>query len=164
MTPRVRRNPRTAYRLLGLLLLALLPGCGGEEVVRLQDYLEELEFERPLEAMKELKVNSYVFPCAARRRDSVGADLPPLWVQLNFELFVIVAEENETAVSASIERHQGLLDDMVLSICRRSSLDQLQDNNWRMIKTRLLDEIRPLLGKDRVQQLVVSYSAPWEPI
>jgi len=159
---------RFRYRFVGILTLLsaalLLTGCGGEEVAKLEDYLEELEFDRPLESVKEIKVNSYRFPCAARHRDAAGAEVPPMWVQMKFDLYVIAAEEDESAVLASIERHRGMIDDTVLSVCRRSSIDQLQDNRWATIKSRLLEAIRPLLGEDRVRQITFTYSAPWEPI
>jgi hypothetical protein len=151
-----------AIALLGAALL--LPGCGGEEVVKLEDYLEELEFDRPLEAVKEIKVNTYRLPCAAQHHDAAGAELPPMWVQMKFDLYVIAAEEDEAAVLDRIERHRGMIDDTVLAICRKSSVDQLMDNRWATIKTRLLESLRPLLGEDRIRQVTLNYSAPWEPI
>ncbi len=147
-----------------LLLVGLLSGCGGEELARLEDYLEELEFDRPLESVKEIKVNSYRIPCAARHQDEAGADVPSVWVQLNFDLYVIAAEDDEKAVLKSIERHRGMLDDTIQSVCRRSSVDMLNDNGWTVIETRLLDAIRPLLGQERIRQITFSDSARWEPI
>ena len=165
---RTPRTPCLCNRLVGLFTLLaaalLLPGCGGEKVVQLDDYLEELEFDRPLESVKEIKVNSYRIPCAARHHDAAGRDLAPMWVQMKFDLYVIAAEEDEKAVLAGIERHRGMLDDTIIAICRRSSIDQLQDNRWSTIKSRLLDGIRPLLGDKRVRQISLVYSAPWEPI
>lgn len=151
--------------LLTLLSTALLlSGCGGETVARLDDYLEELEFDRPLESVREIKVNTYRIPCAASHHDAAGREVPPMWVQMKFELYVIAAEEDEKAVLAGIERHRGMLDDTIIAICRQSTMDQLQDNRWSAIKSRLLDGIRPLLGEERVRQITLIYSAPWEPI
>ena len=167
MTPQ-KKHYRLRNRIASLLTLLsaalLLPGCGGEEVAQLSDYLEELEFDRPLESVKEIKVNSYRIPCAARHHDAAGRDLPPKWVQMKFDLYVISAEEDESAVLAGIERHRGMLDDTIIAICRRSTIDQLQDNRWGTIKSRLLDGIRPLLGEKRIRQIAIVYAAPWEPI
>ncbi len=163
--PKKYRFRNRIVGLLTLLLAALLlPGCGGEEVVQLDDYLEELEFDRPLESVKEIKVNTYRIPCAAGHHDAAGRDIAPMWVQMKFDLYVIAAEEDEKAVLAGIERHRGMLDDTIITICRRSTIDQLQDNRWATIKTRLLDGIRPLLGEKRIRQIALVYSAPWEPI
>ncbi len=163
-----KQHHRLRNQIVGLLTLLsaalLLPGCGGEEVVQLDDYLEELEFDRPLESVKEIKVNTYRIPCAARHHDAAGREVPPMWVQMKFELYVIAAEEDEKAVLAGIERHRGMLDDTIITICRRSTMDQLQDNRWATIKSRLLEGIRPLLGEERVRQITIVYSAPWEPI
>ena len=164
-TPQNHRYRNRFVGLLTLLLAALLlPGCGGEDVAHLDDYLEELEFDRPLESVKEIKVNTYRIPCAARHHDAAGRDVPPIWVQMKFDLYVIAAEEDEKSVLAGIERHRGMLDDTIIAICRRSTIDQLQDNRWATIKSRLLDGIRPLLGEKRIRQLALVYSAPWEPI
>jgi hypothetical protein len=161
-------NSRLRFQCVGLLTLLavalMLTGCGGEEVAKLEDYLEELEFDRPLESVKEIEVNSYRIPCAARHHDAAGRDIPPLWVQLKFKLLVVVAEEHEKSVEASIERHRGMLDNTVLSICRRTSIDQLQEPSWTTLKSRLLDGIRPVLGEERVRQIAIVSSAPWKPI
>lgn len=158
---------RIYNRVVGLATLlsaALLAGCGGEDVAKLEDYLEELEFDRPLESVKEIKVNSYRIPCAAQSRDAAGADVPPVWVQMKFDLYVIAAEEHEKAVLKSIERHRGMLDDTVVAICRETSIDQLQDTSWATIETRLLEAIRLLLGEERIRQITFSSSAEWKPI
>ena len=59
-------NSRLRFQCVGLLTLLavalMLTGCGGEEVAKLEDYLEELEFDRPLESVKEIEVNSYRIP------------------------------------------------------------------------------------------------------
>jgi len=159
---------RLRYRTVGLLTLIsaalLLPGCAGEKVAKLEDYLEELEFDRPLESVKEIKVESYRIPCAARHHDAAGREVLPMWVQIKFDLYVVVAEEHEKAVKASIERHRGMLDDTVISICRGSTIDQLQDSRWSTLKSHLLEGIRPLLGEERVRQITFGSSIQWKPI
>jgi len=155
---------RHALGLLALLAgLLILPGCGSEEVAKLEDYLDELEFDTPLEAVKEIKVGNYRLPAAVRHRDASGRDVAPMWVQLKFHLFVIVAEEDESAVLTGIERHRGMIDDAVLSVCRQASLDELQDNRWATIKSNLLDTVRPLLGNERIRQVTLN-RVVWEPI
>lgn len=152
------------HGLLTTLMVCLLTGCGGDSAPRLEDHLEELEFDRPLESVKEILVNSYRMPCAARHQDSSGANVKPVWVVVSFDLYVIAAEEDEKAVLAGIERHRGLLDDTIHSVCRRSSISMLEDSGWAMIETRILDAIRPLLGEERIRQISFSDSATWEPI
>lgn len=152
------------FAFLFVLSAALLSGCGGEEEAKLEDYLEELEFDRPLESVKEIKVNSYRIPCAARHHEDGRANSEPLWVQMKFDLYVIASEDDENAVLAGIERHRGMLDDTIIAICRKSSIEQLQDNRWATIETRLLDAIRPLLGEERIRQVTFGASASWEPI
>ena len=165
MTPRLTlKLSRSAIGLMAMLSAALISGCGGSEGPKLEDYLEELEFDRPLESVKEIKVNSYRIPCAAKRQDTAGAEIEPLWVQMKFDLYVIAEEKHEKSVMAGIERHRGMLDDIVPEVCRSSTLDHLLDARASAIKTRLLDAIRPLLGAERIRQLTLSSSLTWEPI
>lgn len=171
MMTQLLTNPRYRYRCVSCLTLLsavlLLPGCGDEQVAKLDDYLEELEFERPLESVREIKLNTdgpFRFPCATRYFDTTGSDVPPKWVQMKFDLYLITAEEDRLAVLASIKQHRGMLNDTVMTVCRGSSIEQLQDNRWAALKSRLLVAIRPLLGGERIRQISLVYSAPWEPI
>ena len=143
-----------------MLLLAavvVLPGCGDEAQARLEDYLLELEFDTPLDATSEIELGNYVMSIAARKQQEISRNQADRqWVQLRFKLHVIVDPENESAVRSEIARHQGFLDDTILMVCRKASIDELADNSWVIMKSRIIDEIRPILGQDRLRQLVVS--------
>ncbi len=162
-----RHHSRFQRRALGLLALLTgllaLPGCGGEKVVKLDDYLEELEFDTPLEAVKEIKIGNFRLPSAAHQHDATGRGTAPMWVQLKFHLYAIVAEEDEIAVLAALERHRGMVNDAVITVCRRASIDELQDNRWATIKSNLLDTVRPLLGENRIRRITLN-GVLWEPI
>lgn len=150
--------------LLALLVGLLgLTGCGGEEVAKLEDYLEELEFDTPLESVKEINVGRFRIPLAAEHHDASGRESKPMWVQFKFHMYVIVAEENEKSVMSSLERHRGMINDVVLSVCREASIDQLEDNRLATIKSNLLDTVRPLLGDEKVRQITLN-RVSWEPI
>jgi flagellar basal body-associated protein FliL len=117
----------------------------------------ELEFDTPLDSTSEIKLGNYVMSIAARQQQDVSrAHSNRQWVQLRITMHVIVDPENESAVRSEIERHKGLLDDTILTVCRNASLDALSDNGWVIMKSRIIDNIRPILGQDSLRQLVVS--------
>ena len=75
---------------ISMILTALgLPGCGGDVQAKLEDYLEELEFDAPLEAVKVIQLGeSHRISIAARKQAYVEGDEEPVWVQFKFKLFV----------------------------------------------------------------------------
>jgi hypothetical protein len=154
-----------------LLLAILLPaGCGEVEVHRFDSYLDELDVDASLDSAEELHLGTYhvasALPLPKTRNSSAGDDDEedePLWVQIHFELHAIVAPEDRKAVLAACKRHRGMLDDTVITICREASKEELDDNRWATLKSRLIDTIRPILGDDRVRQLSFA-DFGWGPI
>ena len=150
---------------ISMILTALgLPGCGGDVQAKLEDYLEELEFDAPLEAVKVIQLGeSHRISIAARKQAYVEGDEEPVWVQFKFKLFVEVAPENEAAILAATERHRGMINDIIVRICRNLTLEELGDSRRTSFKSRLIDALRPLLGENRIQQLILNDDS-WEAI
>ena len=166
------RASRSLITLGWLILIAAgltLPGCGGEVQAKLDDYLEELEFDTPLDTVKELQIGThhargyYRISLAATSQGTQVGLLDSNWLQVRFKLFVVVAPENEKAVMAAMERHRGKIDDVVGSVCRKLTLEELDDFRLIALKAHMIDELRPLLGEDRVRQVIFS-DFKWEPI
>ncbi len=154
---------RQGWFALCFVVVMLLPGCGGQPDIKLNDYLDELEFNSPLESVKEVEIGRYRISCAARYQDRSGRESLPLWVQVNFTLFAEGSGQDENAILAACERHRGMLDDAIITVFRRASIDELSDNRWAAIKSKLIDRIRPLLGGYRVRQIFFN-DFGWEPI
>jgi len=148
---------------LGLAAITLLSGCGGQSEVELDVYLDELELSAPLESVKEVEIGSYRISCAARHQDRSGREAMPIWVQVQFTLFAEASHHNENAILAACERHRGRLDDAIITVFRKASIDELSDNRWAAIKSKLIDTLRPLLGGTRVRQIFFN-DFSWEPI
>ncbi len=144
-------------------LFVALPGCSGPDMPMLDDYLEELEFNTPLESLKEVPLGTFRISSVPRHEDPSKHKSKPAWMQINFKLYVIATPENESAILAAYERHRGMFDDTVIKIFRNASLDELSDPRWATIKSRLSDSTRPILGSERVRQIVVD-DYTWEPI
>lgn len=149
-----------------LLVVATLglPGCGGEVEAKLEDYLEELEFDAPLESVKVIQLGDFHrISIAARRQAYTDGDEEPVWVQLKFRLFVAVAPENEAAIRSASERHRGMISDIIVNICRNLTIEELDDHRRTTLKSRLMDALRPLLGENRIQKIILNDDS-WEVI
>ncbi len=146
---------RAVVALLLIGTVIVLPGCGGEAKAKLEDYLVELEFETPLESTREVELGSYIISVAARRQDASKQGTKPQWMQVRFKLLAVVDPRNESAVKSEVARHRGMLDDTVLLVCRSASLEELVDSRWSILKAKIIDSVRPILGQDRLRQLLV---------
>ncbi len=161
--PKEFRNLLCRRLAICLAAIAMLPGCGGQSEVELDVYLDELELSAPLESVKEVEIGSYRISCAARHQDRSGREALPLWVQVKFTLFAEASHQDENALLAACERHRGRLDDAIITVFRKASIDELSDNRWAAIKSKLIDTLRPLLGGTRVRQIFFD-DFSWEPI
>ncbi len=151
-----------------VILLALgglaLPGCRVvDRSPRLADYLDELEFDVPLESASYVTLGEYDIPIAATRRSEAeaakGPDAAPaevVMMRLQFELTAETAPPYEKKVADAAERHRGALNDAVLTTVRTSTVEELSDPRLATVKARLSEITRPMLGEDMVRQLVLN--------
>lgn len=136
------------------LLLAAV-GCADDNTPRLADYLEELEFDAPLESAAYVPLGAYEIPVAYAPADAESGG-GPVWMRLSFELLAETAPEHESAVATAAQRRRGDMNDAVLSIVRNSSVDEITDVRLAAIKSRMTQAARSFLGADRVRQLVLN--------
>ncbi len=152
------------YRVFLGLLLAAAAGCSADRSPRLADYLDELEFDVPLETAAYVPLGKYDIPIATSRKVEAGgvpedpavakAEVGSVLMRLQFELTAETAPPHKKAVAEAAERHRGALNDAVLTIVRTSSIEELSDPRLAAVKARLSEMMRPMLGEDIVRQLV----------
>jgi hypothetical protein len=161
-------QPRYRYsrRLCALLAcgaLIALAGCGGAKSGRLVDYLDELEFDVPLETAAYVSLGRFDVPIATSKASTRASKFVQqidegglVWMRLQFELTAETTPQQEKAVAAAVEKHRGLLNDAVLTIVRTSTVDELADSRLAAVQARISELARPLLGESRVRQLVLN--------
>lgn len=133
----------------------MLAGCGSESELKLENYLEEIEFDTPLDSAVEVPLGKeYSIPIAARTGNVARNNSSVVWIQLKFHLYAVVDPENESAVIAAWKRNRGLFHDETLKICRSSTLDEIADSRLATIKSRLTDMARTIFGEKRIRQLL----------
>ena len=148
---------------MALVALLVLGGCGGSDGPKLSDYLEEIEFNTPLESFKEVPVGMFKVSAAALAHGEHPLEKKRIWVRAKCKLFVVVDPKAEKALLAAHERHHGIFNDMIVTILRSATIDELSDPRWATIKTKISDATRSILGKDRVRQVVID-EYHWEPV
>jgi hypothetical protein len=138
------------------LALLLLTGCGEEQQLTLAKYLEELEFDAPLEEVRFVELGEYHIPIAVTGSTGKRQVNTPAWMQLQFRLSAETAPEHESAVQKAVDRQQGAFHDAVLTICRTTSIDELGDPRLAAVRSRLSDVAKSLFGEDRIRALVLN--------
>ena len=157
---------RAAHALIACAIF-VTAGCEGVESSRLVDYLDELEFDVPLETAAYVSLGRYDIPISASRRSESKfvqqiAERGLVWMRLQFELTAETTPENEKAILEAAEKHRGSLNDAVLTVVRTSTVDELADPRLAAINARLSEAARPLLGEGLVRQFVFNDPATAE--
>jgi len=155
----VARTPRSALwaRVALATSFLLLSGCGGGTTEsHLEDYLEELEFDKPLEEVQKVALGKYRIFVTDRSQESSRSGLPATWFRVKFDLLVYVAPEDEKSVQDMLQRHRGMLDDIVLTTCRTIPLGDLNDARLATLKFRLTDAVQPVLGEGKVRRVLIN--------
>lgn len=140
--------------LVALAVGASLVGCGGGEELLLGSYLEELELNASLEVAAYVPLGEFDVPAAVTIKASGESPPRTIWVGVSFELIAETAPEDEAAVLAAAERRRGALNDALINIIRTSSTDELTDPRLSAVKVRMTEAARPMLGEDKLRQLV----------
>ena len=150
--------------LVAAVLVAALPGCGGDDAAPLGSYLDEIELNAPSESAAAIPLGEFNIPSPTnvKRKGTDGVD-HTVWMRTKFSLFAETLPKNESEVLAEAELHRGAINDAVLSIVRSASTDELTDPRLTALRMRLTETTRPLLGDDKLRQLVL-YNHTTEPL
>jgi hypothetical protein len=77
-------------------------------------------------------------------------------LRLDFELHAVVAPEQASHVIHNWERHEGVIRDRVIRVCRNASLAELQEPELSTLKARLMDALAPHLGEQEIRRLLMT--------
>lgn len=119
---------------LALVWLVLLVGCGEPEEIE----LEGLEMPAVEEELTEMPLGEYNIPIPLVEEVSGGKIKRRHRVQLDFLLFVLVKSSEKARVERAWQRHEGTIRDQVIRVCRKATLEELQEPDLATLKARLL--------------------------
>jgi hypothetical protein len=134
------------------VILAVTAGCGGGESV----FLNEVDLLPTKEALVELSLGHFGMP--------VPVEMPleeTEWshgnaLQLSFDLYAVVAPNDEEAVANVWSEQEGSLRDAILRLCRHATLDELTEPGLLSVKGRLTEVVSQNLGPRLVRRLVLT--------
>jgi hypothetical protein len=133
------------------LLCVVVFGCGSEPAFE----FDELDLVAAEEELEEFALGEYAIPIPAVEK-SGGASAGRLnRIQLDFELFALVSPHGKSKLSHAWQRHEGMIRDRVIRVCRNASLEVLHEPELGTLKAKLMDALAVHLGDD-IHQLLIT--------
>jgi hypothetical protein len=77
-------------------------------------------------------------------------------LQFDFELFALVSPKEQSQFNDAWTRHEGVIRDRVIDICRRATAEELMEPELSTLKARLTDALASQLGERRLRQLLIN--------
>lgn len=134
-----------------MVVCALVCGCGEEEKI----VFDEISRLPVREEMVELEIGSFIIPIPVVLDDSAERFEADNLIQVEFDLFAVVAPRHSDQVNMLLEQREGRIRDMVIRVCRNTAPDDILEAEWGTLKAHLIDAIQPLLGGQVLRRLVV---------
>lgn len=150
-----RRSVRLLLPLGVMLIAALLAGCKEEKQTTFADILEKLDAADTLGTAVEVELGDYCVSSAIPVVSAEDQEKRSVWVQIKFKLYALVNPKDKQAVLQACKKQRGKLDDIVMTVSRKATLEELKDSRWVAFKSRLIDALRPVLGDQRIQHLTL---------
>jgi hypothetical protein len=75
---------------------------------------------------------------------------------ITFDLYALVAPQDESQMNDSWERHEGNIRDSVIRVCRSASPEELQEPELVTLKSHLADAIQEEMGNKSLHRLLLS--------
>ncbi len=153
-----QRKPFHLGLLVATAACCALCGCSSKPKFAF-DQMDLLPAE---EELTEFSLGEYKIPIPLA--DDVNADKVSRHnrVQFDFDLYALVSPKEESQFKDAWDRHEGVIRDRVINICRSASVDELQEPELATLKARLTDVMAAELGEKRLRQLLITDVASQE--
>jgi hypothetical protein len=136
--------------------LALAACCAAGCSAKSKFKFDEMDVAPAVEELAEFSLGQYKIPIAISVDDGAEAQVRRNRLQFDFQLYALVTPKEEPQLADAWERHQGVIRDNVINICRNASVDELQEPELATLKARLTDVLASQLGEKRLRQLLIT--------
>lgn len=137
---------------VALLVVGAAAGCGSKP---------NFEFDRvgliPIEEnLSEFTLGEFKIPIP------VSDERNPIHLvrhnrfQFDFQLHALVSPGDKAQLAEAWKRHEGMLRNQVISICRSASVRDFMEPDLATLKARLTNVLAARLGEKRVRQLLIT--------
>jgi hypothetical protein len=134
------------------------PGCGTKPGYKF-DQLDILPAE---EELTEFSLGKYQIPIPLSEDHGQNKLTRRNRLQFDFELFALVSPKEQSQFEDAWGRHEGVIRDEVINICRSATIDELREPELATLKARLTDVLASQLGEKRLRQLLITDVASTE--
>ena len=132
-------------------LCSVAIGCGSDPTFE----FDQLDLVAAEEELEEFSLGEYAIPIPAVENPAGGGTSKHNRVQMDFELFALVPPHEKSTLSQAWERHQGMIRDRVIRVCRDASLEVLHEPELGTLKAKLMDALAVHLGEN-IHQLLIT--------
>jgi hypothetical protein len=133
-----------------VLCACALSGCGSKSTFK----FDQLDVNPVEEELSEFPLGKYQIPIPIEGDDSDSPKRRNRF-QFDFELFAVVSPKEEGQIADAWDRHEGVIRDQVINICRSASVEELREPELATLKARLTDVLASQLGEKRLRQLLI---------
>ena len=137
-----------------LLLIGCLVECGCRSK---QTYtFDQIDFLPAEEELSEFSLGEYKIPIPILENRGEEKEERRNRLQLDFELYALISPQEQSQVQDAWKRHEGVIRDRVIRICRNATVEELLEPELSTLKSRLTDVLASQLGRKRLRQLVIT--------
>lgn len=127
-------------------------GCGSKSKFEF-DRMDLLPVE---EELSEFPLGEYKIPIPVSDDRSQSNSPRRNRFQFDFHLFALVSPQEEAQIGDAWDRHEGVIRNQVINVCRSASVEELQEPELATLKARLTDVLATQLGEKRLRQLLIT--------
>lgn len=142
------------YRHILISLLPLVAASGCESKSKFEfDRMDQLLVE---EELNEFPLGEYKIPVPLADQPGESRFGGSNRLQFDFELFALVSPKEQSQFEDAWNRHEGVIRDRVIDICRRATTEELMEPELSTLKARLTDALASQLGEKRLRQILIN--------
>jgi hypothetical protein len=118
--------------------------------------LDQLDVAPAEEELTEFPLGEYKIPIPLADDRDQTTIVRRNRLEFDFQLFALVSPKEESQFEDAWNRHEGVIRDQVISICRRATVEELQEPELVTLKARLTDVLASQLGEKRLRQILIT--------
>jgi hypothetical protein len=108
------------------------------------------------EGLTEFSLGKYTVPIPTIEHQENRGPSQRNRLELDFRLFALVLPRDRSKIEDAWKRHEGTIRDLVIRVCRHTSVDDLMEPELATLKARLATALRPQLGDNELRQLLIT--------